>query len=401
MAMKRERGMVWMKSIVIIHSNMEIGGAETSLIGLLNAIDYSKYSVDLFLLEKKGELLGLIPKEVNILTVDENYKYLVIPIVNIIKDGKYSLALCRIFGKLKAIKFKDRGYMTKHYSHKYAMKYLPNITKNYDLAISFIDPHFIMNEKIHANIKLSWLHTDFSRIGPDFESDMEMWNKSDFIVNVSHSCKKAFDTVYPGLSKKSIVIENILSKEFIIRNSTEKIDEMKEDGIKILSIGRFAHAKNFDNIPYIAQILKSKGLIFKWYIIGYGGEEQLIMDKIKEAVMEDYVIMLGKKENPYPYIKACDFYIQPSRYEGKAVTVREAQILNKPVIITDFETSSSQLIDGYDGVIVPMDNEGCANGIFDFINNTELQEKIIHNLKNNDYSNASEINKIYELMEEV
>ena len=136
----------------------------------------------------------------------------------------------------------------------------------------------------------------------------------------------------------------------------------------------------------------------KWYLIGYGQDEQLIKDKIKEEGMEEHVIMLGKKDNPYPYIKACDYYVQPSRYEGKAVTVREAQILEKLVIITRYATSSSQLDEGIDGVIVPMDSEGCAQGIVDFISNTELQEKIKDYLKNKDYSNSSEVEKIYELM---
>ena len=78
--------------------------------------------------------------------------------------------------------------------------------------------------------------------------------------------------------------------------------------------------------------------------------------------MQERVIILGKKNNPYPYMRACDLYVQPSRYEGKAVTVREAQLLGKPVVITNYATSASQLEDGADGVIVPMDNAGCAEG---------------------------------------
>ena len=101
----------------------------------------------------------------------------------------------------------------------------------------------------------------------------------------------------------------------------------------------------------------------KWYLIGYGGDEPLIRQKITEAGMQERVIILGKKDNPYPYMRACDLYVQPSRYEGKAVTVREAQLLGKPVLITRYVTSASQLEDGVDGVIAPMDNEGCAAGI--------------------------------------
>ena len=96
----------------------------------------------------------------------------------------------------------------------------------------------------------------------------------------------------------------------------------------------------------------------------------------------DNVIILGKKENPYPYIKACDIYIQPSRYEGKAVTVREAQMLNKPVIITNFLTAKSQLEDGFDGIIVPMDNEKCAEGIISLIKNERLRDELIENTTN-------------------
>ena len=115
--------------------------------------------------------------------------------------------------------------------------------------------------------------------------------------------------------------------------------------------------------------------------------------------MADRVIILGKKENPYPYIKACDLYVQPSRYEGKAVTVREAQMLCKPVVITRYATSASQLEDGVDGVIVPMDNEGCAEGIASVIRDEELQLRLIGNTKARDYTNAEEIKKIYRIME--
>lgn len=81
------------------------------------------------------------------------------------------------------------------------------------------------------------------------------------------------------------------------------------------------------------------------------------------------------------------------------MTVREAQILNKPVVITDYATASSQLENGVDGVIVPMDNEGCAQGIVNLINNRELQQTIVENTKKRDYSNASEIEKIYNLID--
>ena len=114
--------------------------------------------------------------------------------------------------------------------------------------------------------------------------------------------------------------------------------------------------------------------------------------------MDDTVIILGKKDNPYPYIKACDIYVQPSRYEGKCVAVREAQILDKPVVITNYTTAQSQLNDGFDGAIVPMDNAGCANALADFILDKDKQNQFISNMKTTDYSNQNEVEKIYKII---
>ena len=136
----------------------------------------------------------------------------------------------------------------------------------------------------------------------------------------------------------------------------------------------------------------------RWYLIGYGGDEPLIRQRIAEEGMEGKVIILGKKENPYPYIKACDIYVQPSRYEGNSVTVREAQVLGKPVVVTNYPTAASQIQDGIDGIIVPMDNEGCAQGIAHFLQDKQLQCSIIDYLIINDYSNAVEVKKIDKLL---
>ena len=165
-----------------------------------------------------------------------------------------------------------------------------------------------------------------------------------------------------------------------------------------MSEGRFCEAKSYGNLPDITRRIFESGCDIKWYIIGFGSDEALIRQKIAEAGMQDHVIILGKKENPYPYIKACDIYVQPSRYEGKSVTVREAQILCKPVVVTNYPTASSQVQDGVDGVIVPMDNEGCAKGLAEFILDEAKQSQIVEYLKTHDYGNVNEVNKIYNIL---
>lgn len=194
-------------------------------------------------------------------------------------------------------------------------------------------------------------------------------------------------------------MENILLSESIRKQAegdvSEEIDKSK---ITICSVGRFSYPKNFDNVPNICKRIVESGYDIRWYLIGSGGEERKIRERIKEEHMEEYVFILGKKINPYPYMKACDFYIQPSRYEGKSVSVREAQILQKPVVITNYTTAKSQVEDGVDGAIVPIDNEECAKGIVNVIKDQALQRNLIENCKKRDFGNEKEIEKLYNLM---
>lgn len=398
-----------MKSLLIISHAMEIGGAERALLGLLYSIDYTKYKVDLFLCRHEGELLKEIPKEVNLLDTNQS-RYLAVSMKSLLKEKAFKILCGRLKAKIlskntvKKLGLKPDNQVELTYSHKYTYQYMDfiNPNKEYDLAISFLTPHYICINKCNAKKKIAWIHTDYSTIDIDVKTELDMWNKFDYIASISNQCTKAFLEKFPTLEDKIIRIDNIVTKEMLEKQSNENIDEMKDDCVKLLSVGRFSYAKNFDNVPEICSEILKNGINVKWYLIGFGGDEQLIKDKIKEYNMQEHVIILGKRSNPYPYIKACDIYVQPSRYEGKAVTVREAQILHKPVIITKFPTSSSQLVDGVDGVVVPMNNnKECAKGIVEFINNKELQSNIINNLKNKDYSNSNEVEKIYKIMEEI
>ena len=273
--------------------------------------------------------------------------------------------------------------------------------KEYDLAISFLTPHYICLHKVNAKKKIAWIHTDYSTIGIDEVTEYDMWKEYDGIISISEQCTEAFLSRFSNLRNRIIRIDNIITRNMIIKQAENAVlcKQMDDDAIKLLSIGRFTYQKNFDNIPEICQYIVRCGINVKWYLIGYGSDGDLIRSKIESCHMQKHVIILGKKENPYPYIKACNIYIQPSRYEGKAVTVREAQILQKPIVITDFPTAESQLKDGYDGVIVPMDNQGCAEGIINLIKDEKLQNELINNMKQEKYSNENEIRKIYSLIE--
>ncbi len=387
---------------------LELGGAEASLIGLLQAIDYSRYDVDLFVHAHHGELMQMIPQEVNLLPEIKKYSVIEEPIITSLKQGYLDVALCRLIGKIKSkLYYKthpevadDDDYYLSHYTTWLLPKINPDV--EYDLAISFLTPHKIVLDKVRAKKKVAWIHTDYQTLRVAKELAEPVWAKYDKRVSISKDITRTFLIVFPSLSDRIVEVENILSSKFI-RRRAELYDvdaEMSSADLNLLSVGRYDYAKNYDNVPNITRCIVEAGYDnLRWYIIGYGGDESLIRQKIAEAGMEDHVIMLGKKENPYPYIKACDIYVQPSRFEGKSITVREAQILGKPVVITNYPTAQSQVINGIDGVIVPLDNKGCAQGLISTINDRALQRRLVSYLRNHDFGNETEVEKIYSLLE--
>lgn len=398
--------------IFIAMHYMEIGGAETALVGLLNALDPARVDVDLFLYDHRGEMMQFIPEWVNLLPQIPKYSVLERPIVELVKRGFWDIAAARLWAKClsqkaynrSGSKLENNGGLDK--MSKCTTPLLPKINQSvtYDLAISFLTPHRIVAEKVKTKKKIAWIHTDYTRVWVDAEEELKVWQKYDYVASISSDVTNTFLQVFPSLAPKIVEIENILSPTFVRKRAeledTDK--EFRQEGaITLLSVGRFSDAKNYDNVPDICKRLIGKTkLNIKWHIIGYGGDEPLIRQKIKEAGMEDHVILLGKRSNPYPYIKACDIYVQPSRYEGKSVTVREAQMLCKPVVVTNYPTAPSQIRSGIDGVIVPMDNEGCAHGLAEVICDKSLQARIIAHLKTHDYGNESEVEKIYTLIKE-
>ncbi len=394
-----------MKKILLISHAMELGGVEKSLLGLFEAIDYSEYEIDLFLYRHEGELLSHIPKQVNLLKEEPAYAVLGKSLKRTLLEGHFLLAAARIYAKLVAAWYAKRhkhkaSRVALEYSHKFTKRLLPVIQPDteYDLAISFLTPHYIAIEKVCAKKTAGWIHTDYTKIDINQSSEQKMWGKLDHIVSISDAVTEAFCKVFPTLEKKIVVIENILPSNLIKQQAKENRVKLESESINLLSVGRFCHAKNFDNVPVITKALRTAGLNIRWYLIGYGSDETLIRKRIAEANMEKYVIILGKQDNPYPYINACDIYVQPSRFEGKCVAVREAQMLCKPVIITNYDTAKSQLEDGVDGVIVSLTIPDCANGITAVLKDPLLQQRLIAACKQRDYSNADEIRKLYAMM---
>lgn len=395
------------KKLLIVSHALVLGGAERALLGLLEALDPEIWDTELFLLRHEGELMGHIPDHIRLLPAIPAYTVLARPMKDTLREGHFLLTAARLAGKLTA-----KAYARKHahtesivgleYSHKFTCLFMPAICleTEYDLAISFLTPHYFVARKVRAKKKIAWIHTDYTQVQLNVESEAAMWDAYDHIASISDAVTESFLKVFPGLAEKIVLIENILPEKLIHRQAEEfdAAAEMPPSGIRLLSIGRFCYQKNFDNVPDICARLRKAGLDVTWYLIGFGGDEELIRRKIAEAGMEKSVILLGKRDNPYPYIKACDIYVQPSRYEGKAVTVREAQMLGKSVIITNYATAPSQLENGVDGVTVPMDNVGCAEAIAALLREGKTLSRVAEACRERDYADSAEAAKILQLL---
>jgi len=401
--------------ILLLMHYMELGGAESAFLGLLQAVDPARADVDVFIYDHRGELMtyldseesGRVPR-FHLLPEVAPYNLLERPLKEVVQKGDYRLAWARIKGILETRRFAKKNVegldnasaMT--YQGRQTAKVLPKINTEveYDLAVSFMTPHYIVLDKVRAKRKVGWIHTDYTKIFIDREMELEMWSRLDWIGSISQEASKAFLQVFPSLKKKIVEIENILSSDFIRRRAEEPLPVKNypdRDKITLLSIGRYCNPKRFDEVGTICRIVREAGVDIHWFIIGYG-DDAPIRQNFQAEGMEEYVTILGKQTNPYPFINQCDVYVQPSRYEGKSITVREAQILCKPVVITNYTTAASQVQPGRDGEIVPMPTAECAEGIAAFVKDTMKQKEIMAYLASHDYGNEGEIEKIYQLI---
>ncbi|KGE19333.1 glycosyltransferase [Paenibacillus wynnii] len=400
-----------MKKILITSYDMEVGGVERSLASMLEHFDYDNHDVDLMLYRHQGDFLDLLSPKVNLLEEQPAYSTFRKTIQESLREGHYRIAMGRILAKIhteyirRIRKIPEPGYYQMQLMWKYVLPYLPKLQQEYDVAISYLWPHYFVADKVKAKLKIGWIHTDYLTIETDIQADFKMWSKFDYIIAVSEACKVSFLQKYGSLEEKVVVIENITSPDFIrimANKEVENPNPMVDDpNFKLVTVGRLSYQKGFDLAVKALRSLKDKGYDkINWYIVGYGNDEAMLKEMIAEHHLEDSFILLGKQTNPYPYMSSCDLYVQPSRYEGKAVTVTEAKILGKPILITNYSTAPSQVTDGLDGSITELSVEGIVQGIERLYLNADLRQRLSGHCSRSDHSNTYELEKLYGLISE-
>ncbi|MGO5328951.1 glycosyltransferase [Holdemanella porci] len=386
-----------MKRILFVMMSLQSGGAEKSLVNLLNEMNPQKYEIDLLLFRKTGTFLSQVPSYVHICNIPAEINKLY---GNMSQAG--NLLGTKIIGTLAAKVHESTpgaraGYRWEHY---YTKK-IPMLTKQYDVAFAYItgETMFYTVEKVQANRKICFVHNDYKTANHPKKYDYRYFEKLDGIASISKLCCDVLEEEFPEFSDKIWCIENITSSAVIKKRAVEFVPKEITGTNNILSVGRLMSQKGFDLAISAASILKKRNMDFHWYIVGDGELRKDLENQIENEGLQSEFTILGIKENPYPYIKACTIFAQTSRYEGKSVVLDEAKILAKPIVVTNYATVNDQIIDRREGIVVDMTPEGIANGIAELLGNKQLRKSLENYLSLHEYGNQREIEKYYKYIE--
>lgn len=388
------------KRILIVMNNLNCGGAEKSLISLLQSLDYSRCEVDLLLFKHEGIFMDKLPDQVNVLNEPVEYQYFDMPIrralYECVRKGRVGLAWARLCA---GYIFKTEANRTKCEQRvwKYSSQSLKILTKEYDAAVGYLEksPIYFVTEKVNAQTKLGFIHNDYDKLGMDPAIDSKHFNILDYIVTVSEQCVNILVERFPMYKEKIVLMHNIVSP-VAVKDMADEEKSIPGDGITIASVGRLHYQKGFDMAVEACEMLVRDGYDIKWYIVGEGEERTKLERMVRDKGLQNSLILTGLQENPYPYMKQCTIYVQTSLYEGRCLTITEAKILNKPIVSTDFEVVYDQLTNEQNGMIVNRDSQSVYKGIKRLIEDKVLRNRLVSNLKEERLGNENEIQKLYQ-----
>lgn len=375
-----------MKKVVFCLQTMVLGGVEKELITILKRFDLNEYDITVLLLYiDDNDIIKQIPSNISLVSLNIDKNYYCSRLFDIcklrFKDGKSKEALSLIVKRLLNIGMTHSNT---------DINSLPDIKENFDFAICYhmhspLALKYVAT-KILADKKIAWIHNDFRTTKYKINCLTNILDSYQEFVAVSKRVAEEFCELCPKYKDKVSIAYNILPVEEVIRKADEIIFDsvfMNEYKTKLLTIGRFTKQKGIEYVIECSSLLKKKGKPFHWYLIGYGELEGFYRKMIRKYNIEDCFTILGKKENPYPYLKKCDIYVQPSIHEADCISVKEAKIFCKPIVCTDFDGADEQIINEENGVIVPVrDVAALEKQIEHLIESSEARNKLSNALQN-------------------
>lgn len=390
------------KKVLFLCSNMDIGGFQKSLINLLEYIDYDVYDIDLLLMNDRGIYTKFINKNVHILTFrrTEDYFFAYKKSIKLLfKNKHFILMIKRLINA--SISFFNRGY-----GALYMSKQIPKINKSYDICIDYCGQYlnYYMVDAVNAKIKISYFHNDYNKWNYYYNIDKKYYNFDDYIITVSKNCVKSLKQYFPEYEKKIKCIENIITMKTINLFNNDKVDNCLKNKIKlsqfvIVTVGRVCLDKGIDLAIKCAKKLKQNNYNFLWIWVG-PGEINKYQKEINDCGLKQNFVFTNGQINPYKFMEYANIIVHPARFEGKAVAVEEALVMNIPIIITNYSSAKDQIIDNVTGYIVPFDSEKLYKKISLLVSSPENINKIKNNQNKLCHGNSAEINKLYNIINE-
>ena len=352
------------KRVLFVIPQYEIGGITVSLYSFLSMIDPNRLQVDIFA-SPHGPYKGRMP---NCKELPENM-WLSYPMIK----GNFAVRL-----------FQNVVYGLRFGLSKIRINTFPLLywiggksihSDKYDAVVCFSEGMAYKVCSFPAKKLVQWIHCDYKRHlennNPKFER--YAYKRYDTVVCVSDFVKGVFSEIYPEYASKAIAIHNVINVEDI-RAKAKSIEDFDErfntDVFTIVSCGRLDPVKQFTKIPEIVSEIKARtDKAFRWYIIGGGfpEEQRKIEMEIEKYGLETIVILLGQKNNVYPYMAKANLYVCTSQSESFPLVVNEAKALCVPVISNNFPSVYESIEEGVDGFVVPL--EKMSEKIIDFMDN--------------------------------
>lgn len=397
-----------MNKILFIINTMGQAGAEMALIELLKRIDKEKNEVSLFVVTGQGEMISRVPEGVKLL----NSTYIEKSVLNgegrsylkrtVIKALFRHANILRLFPYLFINFFRmvvNKKILPDKLLWRVVSDGAQRFDEKYDLAVAYIEgaSAYYLADHIKADKKAAFVHVDYNLAGYSRKLDKNCYLKFDRIFGVSDEVRNVFIGAYPECSNRSMVFHNLLDVDGIRVKALEnadfsllesmaadkygairrKINEAynvtkKEQPQILLTVGRLTAQKSFEVSIEVCKRLKEKGENIVWYVLGEGNQRHILEKLILENGLTDTFYLPGAVSNPYPYLKNCDIYIHCSKFEGKSIAVQEAQILGKPIIVSDCSGNREQVENNVDGIICEFDEKIIAENVVNLLHNDDM-----------------------------
>lgn len=367
------------KRVLFLIDSLTCGGAEKSLISLLPLLDYSQIDVDLLMFKRGGVFEKYVPQQVRVISHRLYGSGFVDQLSQRLHQMCFSWNLR--FGK------KRHGAETHWRAMHQAVMPLEG---QYDVAIAYQQgmPTFFLATKVNAVKKVAWINADVLAAGYDMDYCKQFYDKMDAVVAVSQKLFDLLSVRASWMQDKLHCVYDIINPEVVRTLAQEQVTDMNPvgDALSIVTVGRLTKPKNHLLALDAAHILKDNGLDFKWYFVGEGEMRTALEQRITDLGLAENVILLGLKENPYPYMAKADVYVQTSAFEGFGMTIAEAKMLHRPVVSTNFDVIHDQIVDHQNGLIADMTPQNVAEKILELIADEELRGSISKSLANETYS---------------